>query len=221
MGWPKKLVLVRHGESEGNVLSREERARWDVPTHQYKLTERGRRQAEITGQYLRDCFKQFDRYYVSTYARSRETMEIMFPGAKLYEDARLDEANRGIWHTMTDEQIRTRFPEEFARKDREDLYHHRPLGGENWPDMELRGHSFLGTLARDYDDENVLVVGHGHWLVILQRLIHHFSIEEAMRRYKENIFENTSVTVYESLESRGCLRLVLMQENVIPWKDKL
>ncbi len=33
MGWPSVLVMVRHGESEGNVRNVEERAGYNVPTH--------------------------------------------------------------------------------------------------------------------------------------------------------------------------------------------
>ena len=42
MAWPKLLVFVRHGESEGNVLNADERAELEIPTHEYALTPRGR-----------------------------------------------------------------------------------------------------------------------------------------------------------------------------------
>ena len=218
MAWPKNLVLVRHAESEGNVLSSDERAEFDVATHAYGLTKRGRRQAEITGQLLKDEYGKFDVYYVSYYERSRQTMQIMYPNARVYEDPRLAEGQRGIWHTMTEEQIRLRYPGEIERKEREGLYHYRPLGGENWPDIEIRIHSFLGTLSRDYGGQNVLMVVHGHWLILLQRLLHHFSIEEAVHKYHNSTFANASVTVYVGDISP---RLTLFSENRIPWEGKL
>lgn len=216
MGWPRNLVLVRHAESEGNVLDVDGRARLNVATHAYPLTQRGVRQAEITRDHLRDRFPDgFDVRYVSYYARAKETMSILMPDAKAYEDPRLAEANRGIYHSMSSEQIHERFPEELERKEREGLYHYRPWGGENWPDVELRIHSFLGTLNRDCSGQDVLIVVHGHWLLLLQRLIHHFSIDEALKRYREGVFENASVTTY----IRGVdNRLRLLFENVIPWK---
>lgn len=218
MGWPRRLVLVRHGESEGNVRSVDERAGFDVATHAYMLTPRGRRQAEITGEYLRKRFGKFDAYYVSYYQRSRETMSLMFPAARVYEDPRLAEGQRGIWHTLTHEQIEKIFPGETKRKEREGIYHYRALGGENWPDIELRIHSFLGTLSRDYDDQDVVIVVHGNWLILFQRLIHHFSIEEAVDRYKRGVFENTSVTIYESKIENNKSRLKLVEENIVPWR---
>ena len=122
MAWPKCLVLVRHAESEGNVLTVDERTKFTTPTHAYGLTERGRKQAEITGQFLKDNFPPFDVRYVSYYKRSKETMDILCPDdLPPYEDPRLAEAQRGIYHTMTREQLRMRFPEEIERKKREGL----------------------------------------------------------------------------------------------------
>jgi broad specificity phosphatase PhoE len=143
----------------------------------------------------------------------------MYPSVKAYEDPRLAEAQRGVWHTMTTEQMKNRFPEELIRKEREGFYHYRPLGGENWPDIELRIHSFLGTLSRDCADKKVLCVVHGHWLILFQRLIHHHTIEESLNMYKNKNFENASVTIYEGEEVDGKSRLVLKDSNVVPWKD--
>lgn len=221
MSWPRQLVLVRHAESEGNLKSANERAEFDVSTHEYALSERGRKQAEITGQFLRESFGNFDIHYVSYYQRSKETMAIMYPDARVYEDPRLAEGQRGIWHILTKQQMLKKFPEEFKRRDREGLYHYRPFGGENWPDIELRIHSFLGTLSRDYDDQKVLIVVHGHWLILFQRLIHHFSIAEALKRYHGRVFQNASVTVYNDLRQNGKSRLILQSENFVPWQGKL
>src|SRR3989338_316145 len=145
MTWPRLLVLVRHAESEGNLKTADERATFDVSTHEYALTPKGKKQAIITGEYLKERFDSFDMRYVSYYLRSRETMHLMYPGERVYEDPRLAEAQRGIWHTMTKEEIRLKYPEESRRKEREKLYHYRAPGGENGPDVELRIHSFLGT----------------------------------------------------------------------------
>ena len=218
MAWPKRLVLVRHAESEGNVLSVDERARFDVSTHEHGLTERGKEQARATGEYLRRRFGEFNVYYVSYYTRSQETMRIMYPDAHVYEDPRLAEGQRGIWHTMTEEEIRENFPGEIERKEREGLYHYRAPGGENWPDIELRIHSFLGTLNRDYDNMNVLIVVHGHWLILFRRLVHHFSIVEAVEKYRTAVVKNASVTLYKGLKHKGKSMMILTEENIVPWE---
>jgi len=221
MGWPEKLVLVRHAESEGNVLSIEERPKFECSAHGYGLTDRGKKQAEITGKYLREQFGAFDAYYVSYYQRARDTLKIMYPGVKVFEDSRLAEAQRGIYHTMTHDEIEAKFPEELKRKEREGLYHYRPWGGENWADVELRIHSFLGTLSRDFEGQKVLVVVHGHWLVMLQKLLEHFPVEEALERYKTGIVKNASVNVYNAANVNGKSRLVRGISNFAPWEKEL
>lgn len=221
MGWPKQLVLVRHAESQGNVLSTDERAKCSVASHLYQLTERGKRQAEITGEYVRNTYGKFDAYYTSYYARVQQTMRIMYPEAKIYEDPRLAEAQRGRWHVLTKQQMKKLLPFEVVAKEKEGLYHYRPLGGENWPDVELRIHSFLGTLCRDLEGKRIIIAVHGHWLILFQRLIHHFSIDEAVRRYEMAVFENASVTVYEEEENRGTSHLILKEENRVPWEGVL
>lgn len=222
MPWPKNLLLVRHAESEGNVIDVNKRAESPVPTYAYKLTENGRKQAAATRDWIREQGLRFDVRYVSYYTRSRETMEIIQPNEVPYEDPRLAEAQRGIYHTMTHEEIEKYYPGELIRKQREGYYHYRPWGGENWPDVELRIHSFMSTLARDCGGKNVIIVVHEHWLMLMQKLIHHFSIDEALEKYKQGVFKNASVTWYKGLNATDpygdkATRLVLQMENFAPW----
>jgi probable phosphoglycerate mutase len=213
MSWPTLLVLVRHAESEGNIRNPDERAEYEIATYAYPLTKLGQEQAEKTGRYLRQNFGQFDVFYTSYYERAKETMRIMYPAAKVYEDPRLAEGQRGIFHTMTKTEIAKVYPHELHRKQREGIYHYRPPGGENWPDMELRIHSFLGTLNRDCGGRKVLMVVHGHWLLLLQRLLEHFSIDEAIKRYDNSISANAAVSVYTGMNNR-----LELQKYVIPWE---
>ena len=76
-------------------------------------------------------------------------------------------------------------------------------------------------MARDGDTQRWLIVCHGFWLIMFQRLIEHFSIEEAVRRYEEKIFENASVTIYESASLGGRPRLLCTANNIVPWEGKL
>jgi len=228
MGWPKLLVLVRHAESEGNVLSVEDRPKLDKGAQLYELTARGHEQAKITGVYVQREFGPFDVRYTSYYTRARQTMQYLVPaGTKWYEDPRLGEAQRGIWHALTHAEIDQYYPVERIRKKREGVYHYRPPGGENWPDVELRIHSFLGTLARDCAEKSVLIVVHGHWHILFEKLIHHFSAEEAVKRYESRVedsstgfnghMENASVAVYRG--DNGSLASGSSYD--IPWKGKL
>lgn len=228
MGWPRLLVMVRHAESEGNVLSVEDRPKFDKGAQLYGLTELGYAQARITGEYVRREFAPFEVKYTSYYTRAVQTMQHLVPqGTKWYEDPRLAEAQRGIWHTMTHAEIDQYYPGERVRKTREGLYHYRAPGGENWPDVELRIHSFLGTLARDCSGKSVLIVVHGHWHILFEKLIHHFSAEEAVRRYEQREevttegfrghMENASVMIYRGYGGS----LAGEATYHVPWKGKL
>jgi phosphohistidine phosphatase SixA len=73
---PRRIVLVRHGESEGNV---DESAYTRVPDPRIGLTAKGRRDAELCGRRLRDLFASDGDdwkvyFYVSPYRRGLETL---------------------------------------------------------------------------------------------------------------------------------------------------
>ena len=42
-----------------------------------------------------------------------------------------------------------------------------------------------------------------------------------MQRYENEPFENASVTIYEGREVDGKSRLVLAEENIVPWFGKI
>ena len=222
VGWPSELVLVRHAESEGNVLPSDQRGSLAVPSHRFELTERGRAQAQITGAYLHERYPDgFDTYYCSHYHRVQETLRIMFPDAHVYEDPRLAEGSRGIFSELTAAQIADRYPHEEARKLKEGYYNFRPIGGENWPDVELRIHSFLGTLARDCEGERVLIVVHGFWLHLFRRLVERISVAQCVESYPRESVANASITRYRGKMVEGRSRLVRVELGVVPWQGQL
>ncbi|KAI9012199.1 2,3-bisphosphoglycerate-dependent phosphoglycerate mutase [Hyaloraphidium curvatum] len=71
---PSRIILVRHGESQGN---RDWRVMATVPDHLLELTERGRRDAFEAGRRLRGMVEDGERvrFYVSPYVRTRQTLE--------------------------------------------------------------------------------------------------------------------------------------------------
>ncbi|CAI0392005.1 unnamed protein product [Linum tenue] len=77
---PKRIILVRHGESQGNL---DTAAYTHIPDHKIPLTEAGRAQARETGAQLRDlissdCGNSTNTwrvyFYVSPYDRTRSTL---------------------------------------------------------------------------------------------------------------------------------------------------
>ncbi len=217
LAWPKKLVLMRHAESWGNVLSRHDSKSFEVAPHQFTLTDRGRRQAEIAGEYLRNRFGNFDSYFTSYYTRSKETMAIMYSGAKTIEDPRLAEAQWGVWQFMPEAEIAAKYPDELKRRERDGIGHYRALGGESWMDIEIRIQSFLATLRMEHQGEKVLIVGHGNWILIFERIIWGLTLEESLKRYDaHDVFKNTQIGVYEPKMADGKEKLVLVEGGIVP-----
>src|SRR3990167_7096233 len=77
--FPVELVFVRHAESVGNVKSIAERTKMDKGSVFFELTPRGRRQAEITGAWLREHYPNPDRVLSSYYTRPMETAQLAYP----------------------------------------------------------------------------------------------------------------------------------------------
>src|ERR1700675_4535998 len=95
MSLPINLVLVRHGQSEGNAAKRRSEKGdhtayseefKDRHSSSFRLTDKGKQQAVAAGQLLETLFpKGFDRYYTSEYARAKETAALLaIPEAKWY-----------------------------------------------------------------------------------------------------------------------------------------
>lgn len=220
MQWPSLLVLVRHPESEGNLLSVDDISTLDVPNHAFDLTDRGEKQAMITGEYLKKKYGQFDAYFISTFKRTRRGMEIMFPGVSYIQDSRLDEWWRGIWHAMSKAEVTLHYPDEARVAQLEGLYHHRAPQGESCPDVEARIYSFNQDLRQWFSDKKICICGHGNWFILFQRIIHALSIEAVYQKRKEKYFPNASVAVYRP-DQTSPWGLGMAEGVIVPWQDKI
>ena len=171
MAMPNNLLLVRHGESEGNPILKalhENRRPPDaeildkVDTSLWRLTALGVRQARTTGAWLRDQpWARFDLYLCSDYVRARETAaELNLPDAKWRVEFYLRERDRGRESALlTKEELERRFPGSREQKARHAFYW-RPQDGESIADLCQRVNRVLDTLWRDNDSHNVIVVCH-------------------------------------------------------------
>ncbi len=221
MGCPRLVVFARHAESEGNLLTASERTRLEKGTPHYGITEFGEQQLRITSAWLHEHYGEFDAYYASYYRRALESLMGLCPNVEIYEDSRLAEAQRGIHHVVSDRIFAERYPDEAARREREGFYHYRPLGGENWPDVELRAESFHNMLKEEHDGEGVLCIVHGNWLLCYRRIVERLSIEELLRFYHHEAPRNASVTIYRREETGKRPRLALDAYNIVPWEGIL
>lgn len=174
MTLPIDLVLVRHGESEGNLAKR--RAKQGdksvmTPeflgrhTASYRLTNLGRMQAQQTGLWLQQEFFDgsfgFDRYFVSEHIRAMETAgKLGLPNARWFGQYNLTERDWGDLDRCTEEERIARFAENLSMRDVNPFFW-KPPNGENFAEVTLRFDRVLNTLHRECSDKRVIMVCHG------------------------------------------------------------
>src|SRR5690349_20038264 len=153
-----ELLLIRHGESEGNVAATEAREAGveDIQVADQDadvdLSGTGRDQAEALGTALGRIAGEFrpDAVVSSPYARARQTAEIAVETAGWPLEVRIDERLRdrelGILDRLTRLGVENRYPEESERRESLGKLYYRPPGGESWADVALRLRSVLAEL---------------------------------------------------------------------------
>lgn len=182
MGQPKRIILLRHGESEGNADKSKVSQK---PSYTYELTEKGRKQAFTVGQELRKLIgDESVRFYCSPYWRTRQTYQQVIKSFdpkyhKLYEDPRLREQERGH---IREQAVMEKLDDE---RDNYGHFYYRFKNGESCADVYDRISDFLGTLYRDfkktYFPDNVIIVGHGMENRVFLMRFFHYSVEEFER----------------------------------------
>jgi len=223
--WMNHLLIVRHGESQRNVGKQAAQAAGKleygggVRDTDVALTACGVRQADVTGKFLSQTFR-FDRAFVSPYLRAVQTAQLMIKHSKqpveLIIEERIREKEFGILDGLTKKGIHEKYPDEEHRRERDGKYYYRPPGGESYPDVALRVHSFIGTMVRECARQSVLVVCHSVIVLAFRRLLERLTELEllAIDRDPEQDVCNCSVTWYEfdpRAGDRG--RLVLREFN--------
>lgn len=197
MTLPIDLVLVRHGQSEGNAANRlseagdhDAFARVHLDRHSagLRLTDKGREQARQAGEFLRREYfadgRGFDRYITSEYIRAMETAGLLgLPRAEWFTDFNLTERDWGDLDIASEEEREKKYGAELRRRQIEPFFW-RPPGGESFAQLCLRVDRVLYTLHRECSEKRVLIVCHGEVMrafqVRLERL--------PQARFKDLIF---------------------------------
>lgn len=226
--WPASLLLVRHGESLGNVAAETARtagAAWiDVAERDMDvvLSERGRRQADALGVWLADQGRSRPTVALaSPYARARETAcRAVVAGhldLELTFDERLREREFGMFDRLTARGIAERFPDQADARTRVGKFYYRPPGGESWCDVALRVRSVLDSVTREHPGEHVLVVAHEVVVLMFRYVLEHMDETTVLATGRTEQLANCSVTSFEydgRLGRRGGMRLRRYNETV-------
>ena len=182
---PQRITFCRHAESVGNARGVDDNSTQTNANHQFELSPLGQRQVIQTRDFIHALFPNgFSEYYVSSFLRTQVTFRGLFDGKIIpYEDPRLDEWWKGIFHSLSAEMIAQHYPAESAVLKREGWYHYRPPQGEAGKDVEVRILSFLNSLT-PVDD--IFICGHGRWFNYFERLLLQISREETKARAPDN-----------------------------------
>ena len=182
MGRPKRIILIRHGESQANV----DRTLYDrIPDHKFSLTEKGRGQALAAGVELRKLVgDEAVHFYISPYQRTRETYaeiaRAFAPAAiRSYEEPRIREQDWGSFRSPAESDAVN------AERDRYGNFFFRIPGGESGADVYDRTSTFIDTMFRDFERDdfppNAVLVTHGLTLRLFLMRWFHWSVEKFER----------------------------------------
>ena len=159
-----RLCVVRHGETAWNAEHRVQ-GQLDVP-----LNAIGLAQAAAAAKVL--SREKFDAIYSSDLSRARQTAR---PTANLLSlevllEKDLRERHYGIFERLTYAEVKTRFPEDYARFEaREPDYAFQT--GESLKDFSARSIAVISKIAKEHEDQSVLVFTHGGVLDKLYRFV--------------------------------------------------
>ncbi|OXV11174.1 hypothetical protein Egran_01062 [Elaphomyces granulatus] len=184
------IILIRHGQSEGN---KNREIHQSVPDHRIKLTPEGHKQALEAGHRLRALLRPDDtlHFFTSPYRRTRETTEGIlksltsddpspspFPRhtIKVYEEPRLREQDFGNFQPCSAEMER-------MWQERADYGHffYRIPTGESAADAYDRISGFNESLWRLFGEADFasvcVLVTHGLMARVFLMKWYHFSVE--------------------------------------------
>ena len=154
------VVLIRHGQSEGNAQGRFG-GHTDTP-----LSARGRKQAEATAKAL--ASEKFDAIYSSDLPRAIETASPLakLAGVVLETTDALRERSVGVMEGLTFEEAAEMYPEQYAALLHRD-FEHVLLGGESYRQTLDRASRKLDEAIEKYRGGQIAVFTHTGAICIL------------------------------------------------------
>ncbi|MCW2838365.1 MAG: histidine phosphatase family protein [Marmoricola sp.] len=201
-----ELLLIRHGESQGNVAAAQAHSvgahEIDVPARDadVDLSPLGREQATAVGIALAamtsDVLPQ--TVVCSPYVRARETARLACEAAGLdlptHLDERLRDRELGVLDRLTFAGVKARYPEEAARRLWQGKFYHRPAGGESWVDVALRLRTWLADLDWEFPDGRVLVVSHDVVIALLRYVCERLDEAQVLELARSTPLRNASLS---------------------------
>ena len=148
-----RLILIRHGETEWNVIGRYQ-GQADPP-----LNEQGVTQSYQLAEQLADT--DLDILYTSPLLRAAQTAQILVDQLTipLYVEPRLMEIHQGDWQTRLRSEIDQLYPDLFRRWEREP-WEVNPPNGESLRQVQERVIAAVEEITGQYPYQCVGIVTH-------------------------------------------------------------
>lgn len=188
----------------------QERFSLRVGDHATPLGETTGNQAQRMAERLKERIPQPHVIFVSPYDRTKETLRRMTLGwpeledVKTVEEERIREHDHGLALLYSDNRVFSALhPEQRRLKKIEGSYWYRFPNGENIPDVRERLRSWIGTLTRDYYEQNILAVTHHVAILSLRANLERLSAEEFQTLDHEDKPINAGVTIYRGNPDAG------------------
>lgn len=211
---PKRMILIRHGESAGN-LDASEYSR--TPDWKISLTSSGEDQALAAGRQLASIVGRDPLYFfVSPYQRTKQTLRQVLKSIQhdqiinVREDPRLREQDTGNLQNAREMNRLWKERDEFGR------FFYRFPNGENGADVCDRVSSFLEMLAREREviahphETNQVIVTHGLLMRLFVKRWFHLPVETFHMMINP---PNCGFVVFERKGRNRDQRLVLTAES--------
>lgn len=182
----------------------------NVSDYDTPLTKNGLKQALETGKKLSSIVGLPDIIFVSPYLRTRQTLEGLIKGwpelgnVRIVSEERIREQEHGMSTVYNDSRVYyTLQPGQGLLSKLEGRYEYRFLNGESVADVRDRVRSFLSTLAREYSEQNVLIVSHHLSLLSFRANLERWSREEFLSIDGDEKPANCGVTIYKGDPDKG------------------
>jgi probable phosphoglycerate mutase len=148
------VYAVRHGETEWNVLGKQQ-GHLDSP-----LSENGRQQAHSLKRRLTSI--HFSKIYCSSLGRAKETVEILYPDTiiNILYRSELKERNLGILQGLTLNEFQKQYPVEW-KKFRSGDPEYNFKNGESTAQRHTICTQFLQKTSYLHTGETILIITHG------------------------------------------------------------
>lgn len=178
MTMPMRRVLLRHGQSEANVVQNLLLSSldddivnnvYDRPDWQQRLSPLGVEQAKHAGDWIRreiGALASFDVVYASPFLRTFETACYAAGDeqVQITPEDRIIERDWGLYGKLSKSDQKRHYPDTYRNKYADPL-HARLDGGESIMDVFSRWRDMTGTLHREYPNGTVLMVTHGDYMM--------------------------------------------------------